>query len=91
MSINWVNVFTLVAASSAVIAIDAISLACSSVKPCCMSSASVYTPANCLSVSVRTSDVSHAPLDNDSLKLPYVSIASFAPVPNNSEVLIRAS
>ena len=91
VSHSWVKVFTFVAASSAVCAIWAISFAWASVKPCCTRSASVYAPANCFRVSVRTSVVSHSPLVRDSRKEPYILMAFWAPVPSSSDVRTRAS
>ena len=59
------------AAPSAVLANSTISLACFLEYPCAIRSASEYAPDNWVNVSVNTSEVSHSPFVNDSLKEPY--------------------
>ena len=88
--INWVNVFTSVAASWAVLAIAIISCIWDSVYPWALNSASDISPVNSFKVSSNTSEVSHpfpSLLLNDSLK----DWASSTVLPIAFAVLFNAS
>ena len=90
VSHNWVNVLTLVAASSAVFAKSIISCTWDSEYPFAKRSASEYAPDIWDKVSVNTSAVSHSPSVSDSLNEPYFSIIASTFIPIFSAVRFNA-